>query len=168
MQRFIEQYPDLLAVVSCRELDYTLDLGFDKINITPLDPLRIREFAGRYLGDDRGNDLFWKLAGQKARKRYHSFMKWAEEVEFADAEAHFWLNQALSRVSKSDVWKEWDVWLYEREKPSGLMILARNPYMLLMLTSVYAEEGKLPDNRGQLFGTFVETLLERELVPQVE
>src|SRR5262249_29368261 len=63
VKRFIEKHPGLLAVVSCRELDYTLDLGFDRINIVPLDPARIREFTGRYLGSERGEDLFWRLAG---------------------------------------------------------------------------------------------------------
>ncbi|MGH9800351.1 MAG: SUMF1/EgtB/PvdO family nonheme iron enzyme, partial [Blastocatellia bacterium] len=36
------------------------------------------------------------------------------------------------------------------------------PYMLLMLTSVFAEQGKLPENRGDLFQLFVEKLLKRE------
>ncbi len=44
----------------------------------------------------------------------------------------------------------------------SMMVLARNPYMLLMLCSVYADEGDLPDNRGELFRKFVETLLLRE------
>ncbi len=59
VQSFIQQHPQLLAVVSCRELDYTLDLGFDLIKITPLDPLRIREFVVRYLGEEQGEALFW-------------------------------------------------------------------------------------------------------------
>src|SRR5262249_42222317 len=63
VQQLIEQHPKLMAVVSCRELDYTVDLGFDRINITPLDPPRIREFAGRYLGEEKGEALFWRLAG---------------------------------------------------------------------------------------------------------
>lgn len=63
VRRLIEQHPALLAVVSCRELDYTDDLGFHRINITPLDPIRIREFAGRYLGVEQGEALFWRLAG---------------------------------------------------------------------------------------------------------
>ena len=46
VQQIIEQHPKLMAIVSCRELDYTVDLKFDRINITPLDPPRIREFDG--------------------------------------------------------------------------------------------------------------------------
>ena len=67
VQRFIQQHPQLLAVVSCRALDYTLDLGFDLIKITSLDPLRIREFVERYLGEEQGEALFWKLAGERGR-----------------------------------------------------------------------------------------------------
>jgi formylglycine-generating enzyme required for sulfatase activity len=171
VQKFIEQHPDLLAVVSCRELDYTIELGFDKINITPLDPLRIREFAGRYLGEEKGDDLFWKLAGQIAQDYYKDFV----EKVGQEHEGIFWLaDQLPSQIKWTYDWDNenkygyWQNWLKEREKPSGLMVLARNPYMLLMLTSVYADEGELPDNRGQLFAKFVETLLEREEIPLAE
>ncbi len=62
----------------------------------------------------------------------------------------------------------WRQWLKEREKPSGLMMLALNPYMLLMLTSVFDKQNELPDNRGELFKEFVDTLMERENVPEDE
>ncbi|MEQ8673151.1 MAG: SUMF1/EgtB/PvdO family nonheme iron enzyme [Aggregatilineales bacterium] len=171
VKAFVEQHPDLLAVVSCRELDYTIDLGVDKINITPLDPLRIREFAGRYLGEEKGDDLFWKLAGESATNQHKSFMdKFGEKLD--DPEHIFWIEIQLPEgMSWGYRWNNntyWQGWLKEREEPSGLMVLARNPYMLLMLTSVYADEGKLPDNRGQLFAKFVETLIEREGVPETE
>jgi formylglycine-generating enzyme required for sulfatase activity len=168
VQAFIEAYPDLLAVVSCRELDYTIDLGFDRINITPLDPLRIREFVTKYL-DERGDDLFWKLAGDSARKQYSGFLK-AVGDKLNEPEATFWIADVLpDGISWGYSWRDdWGNWLKEREQPSGLMVLARNPYMLLMLTSVYAKHGELPDNRGELFKEFVETLLERENVPDDE
>jgi len=167
VQRFIKQQADALAVVSCRELDYTIDLGFAKINITPLDPLRIREFAVRYLGAEQGDDLFWKLAGEEANRQYTKFIeKFREKLD--EPERVFWLEKQLPEgINWGYRWRDngntyWQNWLKEREKPSGLMVLARNPYMLLMLTSVYADEGQLPDNRGQLFAKFVDTLIERE------
>jgi hypothetical protein len=68
VKRLIKQHPDLLAVVSCRELDYReVDLGFDLINIVPLDPLRIREFTGRYLGEEKGEALSGSWQGRKRR-----------------------------------------------------------------------------------------------------
>lgn len=167
-QRFIERHPALLAIVSCRELDYTIDLGFDLINITPLDPIRIREFAGRYLGLEKGEALFWKLAGQAARDEHGQFI---EELgsELAKPEQVFWLEPQLP---DGFCWGyenyRWQPWLKLRETPSSLMVLARNPYMLLMLTSVYAEQGELPENRGELFQLFVNTLLNRERIPAEE
>jgi|GEM_PF-2886294 len=154
---FVSSNRDLLSVVSCRELDYTINLGFNKINITPLDPIRIREFVNKYLGDT-GDDLFWKLAGEKAQKRYEEFLdEFGDKIE--NPEHTFWLANKLPDKLWSRYWFEW---LREREHPSGLMVLARNPYMLLMLTSVFAKQGELPENRGALFHSFVETLLERE------
>lgn len=171
VQQFIEQHPKLLAVVSCRELDYTIDLEFDRINITPLDPVRIREFAIRYLGEQKGDALFWELAGQEARDQHQQFM-----AEFGDrlpdAEQVFWIESQLPQgfswgYEPGNDYYWWN-WLSLRERPSSLMMLSGNPYMLLMLTSVYAEQGTLPENRGGLFELFVQTLLKRERISAEE
>jgi formylglycine-generating enzyme required for sulfatase activity len=171
VRRLIEQHPALLAVVSCRELDYTDDLGFDRVNITPLDPIRIREFARRYLDASRGDELFWKLAGQAARDMRDRFMQGFEK-KLVEPERVFWLEPQLPAGTYWGWWgddnRHWENWLKIREAPSSLMVLARNPYMLLMLTSVFAEQGELPENRGELFGLFVETLLKRERIPEDE
>lgn len=167
VQRFIEQHPKLLAVVSCRELDYTIDLGFDRISITPLDPIRIREFAGRYLGEGKGEALFWQLAGgDTVRKIWEVWQAAGATFEL------FWTAQDIPKDEPNVYGRtsgEQDrVW---REKVRGthtLMELASNPYMLLMLTSVYAEQGELPENRGELFQLFVGTLLKRERIPENE
>lgn len=167
VQRFIEQHPQLLAVVSCRELDYTIDLGFDRINIMPLDPLRIREFAGHYLGDEKGEALFWRLAGgDEVRATWEVWERVGASFEM------FWTAPDIPKenpnVYGATSGQQDRVW---REKVRGkhtLMELAGNPYMLLMLTSVYAEQGELPENRGELFQLFVETLLKRERIPASE
>ncbi len=167
IQQFIQQHPQLLAVVSCRELDYTIDLGFDRINITPLDPQRIREFAGRYLGETQGEALFWRLAGGDDVQGV--WEKWREAGASFEL---FWTATEIPRenpdvygITSGDHDRIW------QEKVRGkhtLMELARNPYMLLMLTSVYAEQGTLPENRGELFRLFVQTLLEREHIEESE
>ncbi len=168
VKRLIKQNPDLLAVVSCRELDYReVDLGFDLINITPLDPPRIREFAERYLGKEKGEALFWKLAGQEAKNRLEQFLRQFAD-KLSEPERVFWVEPQLPGDQRWGYgWREndnthWQNWLRLRETPSSLMVLARNPYMLLMLTSVYRKDGHLPDNRGDLFRRFVEELLKRE------
>ena len=62
------------------------------------------------------------------------------------------------------VWDgNWKRWLRERAQPASLLRLAENPYMLFMLVDVYRASGRsLPANRGELFDSFVETLLLRE------
>ncbi len=167
VQRFIEEHPQLLAVVSCRELDYKIDLGFDLINITPLDPLRIREFAGRYLGADQGEALFWRLAGgAEVRAVWEVWQTAGASFEL------FWtapdIPSESPNVYGATSGQQDNVWKEKVRGKHSLMELARNPYMLLMLTSVYAEEGELPENRGELFQLFVETLLKRERIPADE
>ncbi|MBS1790904.1 MAG: SUMF1/EgtB/PvdO family nonheme iron enzyme [Acidobacteria bacterium] len=163
VQHLIEQHPKLLAIVSCRELDYTVDLGFHRINITPLDAIRIRDFIERYLQDEEQTELlFWKLAGKEAQEQYEEFLE-QTDGKLAEPEQTFWLaDQLPNHVRWGDRNWRWERWLKFREAASSLMVLARNPYMLLMLTSVFAEQGKLPDNRGDLFQLFVEKLLRRE------
>ncbi|MGE0130264.1 MAG: SUMF1/EgtB/PvdO family nonheme iron enzyme [Blastocatellales bacterium] len=167
VRRLIEQHPALLAVVSCRELDYTDDLGFDRINITPLDPLRIREFAGRYLGAEKGEALFWRLAGgDDVRTLWEVWQKAGATFEL------FWTATDIPRenpnVYGATSGEQDRVWKEKVRGKHTLMELARNPYMLLMLTSVYAEQGELPENRGELFRLFVETLLKRERIAEDE
>jgi formylglycine-generating enzyme required for sulfatase activity len=174
VQQLIEQHPKLMAIVSCRELDYTVDLKLDRINITPLDPLRIREFVERYLGKEKGEALFWKLAGEVAEDEYHQFIQKLGS-KLIDPGRVFWMESELPEAIGGDGWwwskrgySGWFNWRKERDKPSSLMVLARNPYMLWMLTSVYDEQDELPENRGELFQLFVQILLSRERIPAEE
>jgi len=161
--------PDLIGVISCRERDYTLDLGFDKIDIAPLDLLRIREFVTRYLdpvkGVGVGEVMFWRLAGETARKTADAF-KGEFAGKFPDWEPLLWLSSALPEgITWGYSWDEyfhWNRWLRERAKPSSLLTLAQNPYMLMMMTDIYRNTGTLPDNRGALFTQFVDELIDRE------
>ncbi|MBI3423592.1 MAG: SUMF1/EgtB/PvdO family nonheme iron enzyme [Acidobacteria bacterium] len=169
VKRFLatHQHPALLAVVSCRVLDYDqVELGFDRLNITPLDPPRIRQFVTGYL-PNAGETLFWRLAGgAEVRATWDAWQKAGASFEL------FWTAADIPKenpnVYGGTTGEQDRVW---REKVRGqhtLLELARNPYMLLMLTSVYAEEGDLPDNRGELFALFVRTLLQREKVSAEE
>ena len=164
VRRLFGRYPDLIALVTCRAQDYTLDLGFDKVEITPLDPIRIREFCVRYLGADDGAALFERLIGQFVMQTERRFMEWAAGEKLTDTERIFWLQADLPTDKewghRNGSWKRW---LSEREQPSSLLVLSRNPYMLSMLTKVYdANDNRLPDNRGELFRDFALTLLMRE------
>ena len=167
VQQFIETHPQLLAVVSCRELDYTIDLAFDRINITPLDPLRIREFVGRYLGEAPGEALFWRIGGgDEIQKVWEVWQKAGASFE------QFWTATDIPKdqpnVFGATSGEHDRIWQEKVRGQHSLIELARNPYMLLMLTSVYAEQGTLPDNRGELFELFVQTLLKRERIADDE
>ena len=164
---FITRYPDWIAVASCRKQDYTVDLQLDRITVTPLDPLRIREFVVRYLGEERGESLFWKIAGEAAKRFEVRFRDlFADRLD--DWRETFWLAANLpddlewKREFVDTYYYGWQEWREIRDAPGSLLQLARNPYMLSMLTQVYIERGDLPPNRGELFGEFVNTLLLRE------
>ncbi|PJF38977.1 MAG: hypothetical protein CUN55_15695, partial [Phototrophicales bacterium] len=49
-----------------------------------------------------------------------------------------------------------------REEHRSLIHLARNPYMLAALLTVYKHQGELPTNTGALFHTLAQVLWERE------
>ncbi len=169
IQQFIGQYPDWMAVASCREQDYVIDLKLDRITVTPLDPLRIREFVVRYLGEANGIKLFWRIAGEHADMFEARFKeKFADQLD--NWEAVFWTNANLPFDLK---WKGdadlstmfyygWDNWLKVRNDRGSLLRLSQNPYMLAMLTQVFVALGELPVNRGGLFNEFIQTLLVRE------
>ncbi|MBI1765307.1 MAG: SUMF1/EgtB/PvdO family nonheme iron enzyme [Acidobacteria bacterium] len=174
IKQFIEDHESLLAVVSCRKEDYAphteFELGFDRLNILPLDALRIREFIERYL-KEKAERFFWKLAGQDTRT-YHDDFVAKVGVEHEEI---FWLKDQLPDDLKwtydwdnNNEYSRWQDWHGHRvrhcEQADSLLVLARNPYMLCMLVSVSDEKGDLPQNRGEVFRKFVEELLDREEV----
>ncbi len=172
--QFIAQHSKLIAIVSCRKEDYPPELGFDCINISPLDPIRIRQFARNYLErPELGDELFWELAGIDARWTHRQFLQ-AFGDNLPNAEEIFWLNSQLpDGMLWGWEWEHegkkhknnslWESWVKRREEPSGLMTLASNPFMLNMLISVFKEnQGELPQNRGELFRNFIRIRLERE------
>ena len=165
VQNLAAEQPRAMVVVTCREQDYTIDLEFDRVAIAPLDPLRIREFVMRYLGDADGEALFWKLAGETAKEQEGQFRD-EFSATLPNWEHVFWVEPGLPADLKwgYENWS-WESWARTRERPDSLLVLARNPYMLFMLIQVYGAFGDLPRNRGRLFGDFVTTLLRREGVP---
>jgi len=151
--------PEVIAVITCREQDYT-DLGLDRITIHPLDPIRIREFVHRYLGEVEGETLFWKLVGEGARALETEFRR---DFDFArklpNWQHVFWNATDLPGGG----WWDWDSWLRSRDDTGKLLHLARNPFMLDKIIDVYDREGyQLPSNRGKLFEQFVASLIRRE------
>ena len=157
----------LLAVVSCRELDYKeAELGFDKLTVAPLDYVQVRRFVKGYLDEASGEALFWKLAGETTHEYHSDFIAKVG----AQHEQDFWRGSELpadTNWSYEHEWgnedNRWLYWLKQRAKPSSQMQLASNPLLLSMLTAEFSRnDNALPDNRGELFRQFVEGLLQRE------
>ncbi len=159
----------LLAVVSCRELDYKeVELGFDKLTVAPLDYVQVRRFVKGYLDKASGEALFWKLAGETTHEYHTDFIAKVG----AQHELDFWRGSELpadTNWSDEYGWRNddedsrWPDWLEQRAQPSSQMQLASNPLLLSMLTAEFSRnDNALPDNRGELFGQFVEGLLQRE------
>jgi formylglycine-generating enzyme required for sulfatase activity len=154
------QQEGMVAAITCRELDYVGDLEMNilqQVTITPLDPLRIRQFVNAYLKEppDAGEEMFWQLAGGEAQKYWRRF---TEDV--GDDQYTFWIADKLPARKN---WWQWMFWLELRDLPRSMMTLAHNPYMLYMMTQVFTEEACIPQNRGKLFQLFVDfLLLQRE------
>ncbi|MGF1504733.1 MAG: TIR domain-containing protein, partial [Anaerolineae bacterium] len=161
-----------VAVVTCRELDYTgpLDLGIDdRVTVEPLDPVRIHRFIEGYITEpeEAASQLFWPMAGEEALNFWQRFQN-----KVGETFAVFWLASQLPEGKKwgQYSWETytWDNWLKRRAEPRSMLQLATNPFMLYMITQVYTEEGELPANRGALFDLFTDFLLEdrEKLTPQ--
>ncbi len=188
VQEFLYQNKQLLAVVSCREQDYKDDyldfqyekrvagmmapddeleqgekgdfLDFNRIVIIPLDPLRIQKFVRNYLGNEKGNALFWELIGKETSQKFISFLQTfqrqtsTQKITPLSEQVSLEFCQSWHKESN----EHWQQWL----NPSSLLVLAQNPFMLQMLASVYFHRGELPKNQGDLFRDFVDALLLRE------
>jgi formylglycine-generating enzyme required for sulfatase activity len=152
---------NMVAAVTCRELDYTgaLDLGLPgQAVILELDPIRIQQFVNAYIEESgKGDELFWQLAGENALKRWEDF-----NVSVGEPSEVFWLKNELAKGKKwGYINSKWVRWLKERQHPRSMLALAANPYMLFMITQVFTRTGVLPRNRGLLFQTFIDYLLEQ-------
>jgi formylglycine-generating enzyme required for sulfatase activity len=166
IKKFVEDHPDLITIISCRENDFPIEMEFGyRIVIMPLDESRILDFVKSYLGDSEGENLFWRLAGgDEIRKLWNV---WKDAGSSFDL---FWTAEEVPRENP-DVYsrttsKQDAMWRNQVKTTYSLMGLARNPYLLLMLTSQYHKTGELPRNRGDLFSKFVYELFVREEVDE--
>lgn len=156
----LERWPEEQVVVTCRALDYVIKLEeLQKVEVSPLDEERIRTFLHNYLGETAGERLFWAMAGGDEVRALWDTCRAAGETW-----AEFWATEMMPEtVSKRTSWVQDRLWSRLREEPPALLVLGRNPYLLLMTAQVYVHSGEqLPANRARLFEAFVDTLLERE------
>lgn len=157
IRQLLDAHPEVRALVSCRTPDYgeALHLRRDTLVIQPPTPPRIRAFlrdcpddeaaaetAGTAPCDREVEDLLRRLSGESAIG-----------VECGTVGDDFGATDggvALARRSAA----RHDI---SRRVPG----LAANPFMLSMLVATTLETGRLPAHRGELFETFVESLLRQ-------
>ncbi|MFJ6650071.1 SUMF1/EgtB/PvdO family nonheme iron enzyme [Streptomyces sp. NPDC091290] len=93
------------------------------------------------------------------RQRDYSEPLGVQQVEIDpldDARIRLFLEQYLGDESAESLWTRITA------GRDNLISLARNPYLLTMLTAIYLFEGDLPTNRALLFTNFIEVLFRRE------
>lgn len=159
IRAILERFRAAPVIVTCRALDYHEELQLVEVDVKPLDVLHQRDYLHRYLGETDGDKLFWQLAGGDAAADL-----WERWQALGRTFVDLWAAKNLpDELRWSLTYPQRDAWAaLHRDGLPPLLALSVNPFLLVMFAEVYAATGALPQNRGKLFGAFVDTLLERE------
>ena len=163
IDRFIRDDRWRGVVVSCRARDFErgFSLPLDKLTVQPLTPMQVHDFVQRYFGEDsnKAEGCFWFIAGGWGLQV--AFFIWNERgISLKDYWSGIDPRELVEDISPySDEYRKWQ---RVHSDTRNLMRLAANPFLLNLMTQIYAEYGRLPDSRSQLFAGFVDTLLGEE------
>ena len=149
-----------------------LQSDFDKLTLVPFSRQRILAAVRQWVSTagkpvEMADRFFWQLAGDPQLEDL--LRKWLQ-ADPACEEA-FWSLKDPSEnkeVYAKTIVQDDDLWRRHIPNRRSLLKLASNPQMLTMLFLVWTQGGdkegeeRLPRNRGDLFGKFVERLLRRE------
>jgi serine/threonine protein kinase/formylglycine-generating enzyme required for sulfatase activity len=146
-------------IVSCRWHDYKNDLAdlhpLEQVRLRDLELPAIREFINKYLPEPKASNLWQAMGGSDL---LYEFWQAVNDPERND-EHIFWDPNAnvpsYTSVESDNAWRE-------MHSGARLIPLCRKPYMGSMLTQIYTDSGAIPANRSELFGGFVNKLLNRE------
>lgn len=178
VKAFVNQTCFNHLLLTCRERDYTgkLEQDMDRLTIEPLDPPRIHQFLHNYFAyfeqqrpgefeTDMADKLFWQLAGGEPVKQ--TWERWQQQGKGTHWQ-DFWEMKAIPEDWESEIrWSDRDR-KQQLDDPRSLLKLAANPYLLFLITTLYARYRELPKSRIDLFGRFVKVLLEREEVEKAK
>ncbi len=157
-------------VVSCRVRDYQEKLSAlkdaVKVQIKKLDPPRIYALIQRGFAQDNkpelGEALWHALYGSPELLRAYAAYEAAGQAE-AFWQPGDWGDDVIIDGEKYLKWSKYGrarrAMLNDRRR---MMPLCRNPFMTNRICLLFARDGRLPENRGDLFKRFVDGLLKRE------
>ena len=172
VRQFVNRSEFQYLLLTCRKRDYvdSLAQNLNRLTIEPLDPPRVYQFLQNYFTyfeqKQPGNfekgmayRLFWRLAGGNAVEK--CWGNW-QQYGKGDCWHGFW--------QLAEIPEDWPIVIRLRDSarqqqladPRSLMKLAANPYLLFLITGLYAHHRELPESRIELFGRFVRDLLDRE------
>ncbi|SKA84772.1 Formylglycine-generating enzyme, required for sulfatase activity, contains SUMF1/FGE domain [Thiothrix eikelboomii] len=161
-------------LLTCRHRDYVdaLEQDLDRLTIEPLDPPRIWRFLQNYFhyfaeqqpqrfATKLAERLFWQLAG--GEKVQACWQDWQQQGKTDQWQA-FWQLRKIPDDWPDELKYSWNNYARQAQlaDPRSLLKLAANPYLLFLITTLYARYQELPQSRIELFGRFVEVLLKRE------
>lgn len=169
---WLKNHPDVSVVITCRKLDYfNFQLPLNRIDIEPLDVTRIYEFLERYLEDEDAADLFWQLAGKETATSWTWWQDkwlWRGQSGLTEQDGDVFTQFWYGYIDKANAWnvekfhlKQVQDRLRSEKQLPGLLGIATNPFFLMVIVDIYAFEGNVPHNRGQLIAGFADLLLTR-------
>ncbi len=152
--------PDVAVIVSCRKLDYVeRKLPLQRVDVAPLDLERIRLFMGNYLEDDDRERLFWALAGHDARRAWVWYQPKNNDATYReffmadDKPGKDWVPERKLLDAMRQRFRE-------AQRLPDMLDVVKNPFLMQIVIEIFALSGEPPRNKGDLFGRFVDLLLE--------
>ena len=167
LEAWLAKHPQVRAVITCRKLDYTeRRLDLQRVDVLPLDLLRIRQFMDAYkLTDDARERLFWGLAGTVLEPLWRKFeaQKLSLDDFFHGADLKSG-HPAFHSTSGADD-RLYNTMRASLRQDGGtyphLLGLASNPFLLSIIIGVFKKRNEVPRNRADLFAEFVRLLFEQ-------
>jgi formylglycine-generating enzyme required for sulfatase activity/ligand-binding SRPBCC domain-containing protein len=159
---WLRRNPDTLVVITCRKLEYVeRKLPLQRIDVAPLDVVRIHAFIGNHLEDEFREPLFWSLSGVETSNAW----AWLRRAEPTATLTDFWFgvteNAHSYEIEKLHM-KRVQERLRENGELPGILGLVSNPFLLFAVIEIYYRTESLPQNRGQLFDQFVALSLDQQ------
>ncbi len=181
---WLRRHADTPVIVTCRKLDYVgHKLPLQRVDVAPLDVIRIHLFIGNYLEDTDREELFWALSGTQTAQAW----KWFRETQGDSTFQEFWFGDNLEREAAKSVAQkqrpsrhraQGEAWQPDAQHLRtmrrllrtecvlpGMLGVMTNPFLLFATINIYTHQGEPPTNRGQLFERFVDLLFRQQERP---